>query len=488
MKRFVRVCALLVFVANTASAQDPGRAPATGSEEDMRRAEFESGVRELEEMMPAWMDSAEVPGLALAFVYDGALLNARGFGVRNAETALPVDENTVFEAASLTKPVVAYAALQLVDQGVLALDTPLFEYLPYADIAHDERAVHITARMVLSHSSGFPNWRRDEALSIGFDPGTRFQYSGEGFVYLAQVLEHLTGETLQDLVQRLVFEPLSMWNSSLVWEKRFKEGFAAGHHEDGRIYEKERAEVSNAAASLHTSVVDYATFVAAVLDGEGLAKNTWKEWITPQVEVEDGVAWGLGWGLQEVEERQSIWHWGHNDGYRAFVMASPTRRMGFVLFTNSDNGMSLVRPMLASATGARQPALDWLNYESFNSPQRVVRRRLQEVLRDDGVQHTIDEYKQLKRHYPAEAFTESLLNGLGYQLMRLERFADAIRLFKLNVDEYPEASNPYDSLGEAYMMSGDVENAIENYERSVEINPDNANGQQMLERLREKLE
>lgn len=486
MKRFARVCALLVCAVTTAQAQDPGRAP--GEADELRRAEFESAVRALEENMPAWMDSAGVPGLALAFVYDGDLFHARGFGVRKATTALPVGENTVFEAASLTKPVVAYAALQLVDQGLFALDTPLFEYLPYADIAHDERAEQITARMVLSHSSGFPNWRGDDPLSIGFDPGTRFQYSGEGFVYLAQVMEHLTGETLQDLVQRLVFEPLSMWNSSLVWEDRFKEDFALGHHEDGRIYDNERAETPNAAASLHTSAVDYATFLAAVLDGERLAKQTWEEWFTPQIEVDEGVAWGLGWGLQDVEGYSSIWHWGHNDGYRAFVIANPEQRMGLVVFTNSDNGMSLVRPMLASATGARQPALDWLNYESFNSPQRVVRRRLQKVLRDDGVQDTIAEYKQLKRHYPAEAFTESLLNGLGYQLMQQERYADAIELFKLNVDEYPEASNPYDSLGEAYMMYGDVEHAIENYERSVEINPDNTNGHQMLERLRAKLE
>jgi len=228
--------------------------------------------------------------------------------------------------------------------------------------------------------------------------------------------------------------------------------------------------------------------VAAVINGEGLEAATWKAWLTPQVEVEDGLAWGLGWGLQVGEGRLSFWHWGHNDGYRAFVLADPTRRIGLVFLSNSDNGMSLVRPMLASASGARQPALDWLKYESFNSPQRVVRRRLQAKMRDEGVQETIAEYRQLKRHYPEEAFTESLLNALGYQLLVQERFADAIAIFKLNVHEYPDAFNPHDSLGEAYMRAGEVESAIEHYERSIELNPDNSNGHQMLKRLREKLE
>jgi CubicO group peptidase (beta-lactamase class C family) len=486
MTRLVAIAAMLLCAASRSWAQDPE--PTPERETQMPRAEFEYAVRMLEEMMPAWMDSAEVPGLALAFVYDGTVIGARGFGVRSVETGMAIDAGTVFEAASLTKPVVAYAVLQLVDQNVLQLDTPLFEYLPYEDVAHDERAQRITARMVLSHSTGFPNWRGDNPLRIDFDPGSKFQYSGEGFVYLAKVVDHLTGEGLQEIVQRLVFEPLSMWNSSLVWEERFDEDHAVGHHEDGRVYEKRHAERGNAASSLHTTAHDYALFVGAVINGEGLERKTWKEWLSPQVKVEEGLAWGLGWGLEIADERVAFWHWGHNDGYRAFVIASPAQRLGLVLLSNSDNGMSLVRPLLASASGARQPALDWLDYESFNSPRRAVRRRLQATLRDEGVQATIDEYKQLKRHYPEEAFSEALLNGLGYQLMRQERYADAIEIFKLNVGEYPGAFNPYDSLGEAYMRNGEVERAIENYERSVDINPDNSNGHDMLKRLREKLE
>ncbi len=490
MTRLVLACMLLACAATSARAQDPPREPEprAESEREMMRAEFEYVVRRFEEMLPAWMDSAEVPGLSLAFVYDGSVFAARGFGVRSRETGLPVHASTVFEAASLTKPVVAYAVLQLVDDGVLDLDVPLFEYLPYEDIAGDPRAKSITARIVLSHTSGFPNWRRGQPLRIEFDPGERFQYSGEGFVYLARVIEHLTGETLQDVVQRLVFDPLGMTHSSLVWEKRFEDDYAVGHEEDGRTYAKQRPEKANAASSLHTTASDYALFVAAVINGEGLEKATWKEWLSPQVKVAEGVTWGLGWGLQSVEGRTSFWHWGHNDGYRAFVIAAADRRIALVLLANSDNGMSLVRPMLASAAGARQPALDWLNYESFNSPQRVVRRRLQAKLRDEGVQAMIAEYRQLKRHYPDEAFSEPLLNTLGYQLLRQERFDDAIEIFKLNVREYPDAFNPYDSLGEAYMRAGRVELAIESYARSVEINPDNNNGHEMLKRLREKLE
>ncbi len=149
--------------------------------------------------------------------------------LRDAGTGVPVDDDTIFEAASLSKPVFAYAVLKLVDAGRLDLDAPLQKSLP-GDYVEDPRLRSITARRALSHTTGFPNWRPDgQPLKIHFDPGERFSYSGEGFVYLQKAVENRTGETLEALARRLVFEPLRMTSSSYHWQDRFDGRKAMGH-------------------------------------------------------------------------------------------------------------------------------------------------------------------------------------------------------------------------------------------------------------------
>jgi len=441
----------------------------------------------LESSMPSWMDSAEVQGLVLGGIRNGEFMGAMGWGVRDATLQKPVTINTVFSAASLTKPVVAYLVLQLVDEGLLGLDQPLAEIVALPELDDDPRAATITIRMILSHSSGLPNWRRDAPLALGFDPGSRFQYSGEGYVWLARVIEERTGESLEELVLQKVFIPLGMKSSSLIWEERFAEDIAIGHRDNGEPVELQMDTEPNAAASLLTTAGDYCLFVAAALNGTQLSEWIHGQWFESQVEVADGVSWGLGWGIQEKDGRRSLWHWGDNTGYKAFVTADLTSRMGAIVLTNSDHGMAMMNEVFNTITGDSQPGLDWLGYESFNSPGRVVRRILERVLNQEGAQATIAEYESLKRRYPEEAFQEGLLNNLGYSVLSGDHLDDAIALFELNVAEYPGSFNPYDSLGEAYMVQGDIERAIVNYERSVELNPENTNGVTQLKELRKKL-
>ena len=154
--------------------------------------------------------------MSVAVIKDSKVVYHRGLGVTNMLTQQPVTDDTVFEAASMTKPVCAYIVLRLVDRGVLKLDTPLYTYLPYDDIAYDDRYKLITARMVLTHRSGFPNWRSGK-LDIKFTPGTEFSYSGEGFVYLGKVVERLTGKKLVQLCEEEVFKPLEIEHATLVW-------------------------------------------------------------------------------------------------------------------------------------------------------------------------------------------------------------------------------------------------------------------------------
>ncbi len=182
---------------------------------------------------------AEIPGISLALVRSGRVIWSAGHGVANVETGASVNENTVFEAASLSKPVFAYAVLRLVDRGELDLDEPLWNTLEYERLQHDARARTITPRLVLTHTSGLPNWG-DTPLELSYDPGSRWSYSGEGFVFLQRALERSTGLTLNELVQREVFDRLGMTRSSYVWRAEYDSLAATGHDLIGEVAEKRK--------------------------------------------------------------------------------------------------------------------------------------------------------------------------------------------------------------------------------------------------------
>ncbi|KPJ87448.1 MAG: hypothetical protein AMS18_14600, partial [Gemmatimonas sp. SG8_17] len=291
---------------------------------------------------------------------------------------------------------------------------------------------------------------------------------------------------LDQLVRRLVFEPLEMTSSSYLWQERFEDMIAMPHGSDGEVLRKNRPQAGrgNAAASLHTTAPDFARFMMAVMNGALLSDSTATAMLTSQIDVDSNLTWGLGIGLQDTEAGRAFWHWGDNTGYKAYTITYPGQGVGVVWFTNSENGQSLLEAMLAATVGGEHPAADWLGYEAYNSPTRAVRGVLVRTYEEQGIDSAIAEYHQLKTTHPAQAFDEFLLNSLGYRLLRADRLQDAIAVFELNVAEYPDASNPYDSLGEAYLAAGDTARAIVNYERSVELNPDNANGIAVLERIR----
>jgi CubicO group peptidase (beta-lactamase class C family) len=433
------------------------------------------------------MALSDVPGLSLALVEDGKVVWEKGYGVRQAAKTGLVDGETVFEAASLSKPVFAYVVLQLVDQGILELDRPLIEYFTYEDLSSDERNDLITTRMILTHTSGLPNWRRGEPLTFIAEPDERFSYSGEGFMYLQQVVEHLTGESLEELAVRLVFQPLSMTQSSFLWVTEEHTNFAAPHSRSGLMDKGEVGEPA-AAYSLHTTGGEYATFLAAVMRGDRLSDSLHAALVAPHVEVDVGVSWGLGWGLQWTgQSHLGMWHWGHNGGYRAYVLGFPERGRGMVMFTNSDNGMLLLADLVGLLFEGDQPAIAWLDYENHDAPARMVRIELEEVIRLEGIEAGVERLRVLRATAPPEAFEESTLNILGYDLLRGRRVDEAIVIFQLNTAMYPNASNTYDSLGEAYFEKRDYERALANYRTSVRLNPENTNGQVMIERIRKTM-
>jgi CubicO group peptidase (beta-lactamase class C family) len=321
------------------------------------------------------LKDGRVPGLSFAVIRDGKIVQTGTAGVRDTSTGIPVDENTIFEAASLSKPVFTYAVLQLVDAGLLSLDSPLSLYVPNY-VKDDPRADTITVRNVLNQASGLPNWRsKTNPLKTYFQPGERFSYSGEGFVWLQRVVEKITGEPLNDVMMRLVFDPLEMRQSSYIWRADFETDYALPHDAQPAPGNKARPSKPRSASTLQTTAADYARFLQAVLSGARLTPDTAKQWLDPEIRLQQHciqclssnnsgadqhIAWGLGWGLES--DTGSFFHWGDNDEFKAFVVGSLKDRAAVVVFTNGFNGMAIMPDIINQLMPGDHPAFLWLGY------------------------------------------------------------------------------------------------------------------------------
>jgi CubicO group peptidase (beta-lactamase class C family) len=453
-------------------------------------------VERLEKDIPLLMKKADIPGMSIALIKKGKLIWNGVYGVVNADSRKPVTSETVFEAASLSKPVFAYGVLKLVDEGRLSLDTPLNRYLGNNyDVVDDPRINLITARHVLSHTSGFPNWRDNDGsktLLIHFAPGSKFSYSGEGMVYLSRVVEKITGMSLEDYMQKSVLQPLGMNSSSYIWQENY-DSLKAYRHDligkpSGRWQPEEGhtgsvMERGNAAASLSTNAVDYAKFLIALLKGTGLKKSTWKQMFIPQIRVDEKypqIAWGLGVGLENMQEGEYIWHWGDNGDVKAYFTAFLPGKDAVVYFANSANGLSITREILADAIGGHHPALDHLNYAAYDAPSRIF---LKSIL-DKGAPNAIVNYIDQRKRDSTQKIPETDMNQLGYYLLRIKKMDDAIQVFNQNCLDFPESWNVWDSLAEAYMDNGDKELAIRYYQKSLDLNPKNKNAEEQIKKLK----
>ncbi len=311
------------------------------------------------EIVPPLLKEYNVPGAAVAVIRDGEIVLVRGFGLLRAGEKAPVGERTVFQAASLSKPVVAYGTHLLVREGKLELDRPLSEYLetPYVD---DPRIARVTARIALSHTTGFPNWRPKkwtddpELLEIEFDPGSRFQYSGEGYGYLQHVLEEITGETLDVYLRRVVLWPLGMVDSSFVWEERFETVHASPHDGDGVAGKKWRPREAIAAGTLQTTAADYARFLRAVVNDGLLGKEATERMLTPHSTIDDELGWALGWGVETTEDGTVFWQWGDDGSFKALAAGSHSRRTAVVVLSNGQWGLDVARPVIEHVLGRRR--------------------------------------------------------------------------------------------------------------------------------------
>ncbi|WP_330747163.1 serine hydrolase [Chryseobacterium sp. CP-77] len=307
-----------------------------------------------DQSMQSWLKENNIPTLGLGIIKDGKLQQAKVFGEIRKGISAP--DNALFNVASLTKPVTAMVVLRLVSLGKWKLDEPLDAYWTDPDIANDSRHKKLTTRMILSHQTGFPNWRwmnADKKLNFQFDPGTRYQYSGEGFEYLRKALEKKFGKTLEQLAQEFVFQPLKMKDTSYIWDKNTDESrFVTGYNEKGEAYLFEKSNTANAADDLHTTVEDYGNFMVRVMKGKNLKPDVFQEMIKKQVKVKDQKYFGMGFEIYDLGNGDYVLsHGGADKGTQCIAIIIPGSGKGIVIFTNIDDGYKVYEKLVRHYLG-----------------------------------------------------------------------------------------------------------------------------------------
>jgi CubicO group peptidase (beta-lactamase class C family) len=311
------------------------------------------------------MRQHHVPTVGIGIIESEQITHVEVYGELNDHS--PAPENTIFNIASVTKPVVSALTLILVSQGQWQLDEPLVRYWTDPDVASDPRHRKITSRHVLSHQSGLPNWRGHEPggkLSFAFEPGTDWKYSGEGFEYLRQALEHKFKKPIETLTDSLVFKPLGMFDTRFFWDETMDPGrYANRHRSDGSPYEIETWTTANASNLLLTTVGDYCKFSVGVLKRTGLTNDVAAEMVTPQSRSENGKRFGLGWSLVKglKNGEHAIMHTGRNAGINTIVILWPVSGSGVVIFTNGEEGDRVYKAIISQMSDIGDEVIDQMN-------------------------------------------------------------------------------------------------------------------------------
>jgi CubicO group peptidase (beta-lactamase class C family) len=353
--------------------------------------------------LPRLMRVAALPGLSIAVVEDGRLAWSGSFGVKNIMTGDPVTDETLFEAASMTKPVFAYLVMRLVDENLLELERPLVDYRRPEYLSGDADLKRITVRDVLRHSSGLPNWA-SEPLATTSTPGLRYTYSGEAMVWLQLIVEKLVGAGLGAVMRDRLFAPAGMSSSTFGWDEGVAAAAVHGHSGPGDderklpaqptrqlgnqllpIAKKWRKPIAswtyedsvaamreadpgtapsthnllvNAAGGLLTTARDYARFMALMMEGRRraaweISESSRRSMLTIHLEVRGrDVARGLGWELEQGRGARLFQHSGSNYGiFRTLGVGDAEARRAIVILTNGANGNVLAQRIVREATG-----------------------------------------------------------------------------------------------------------------------------------------
>ena len=435
---------------------------------------------------------------AVLVAENGKVIYKNGFGMANMEWGIPVTTDTRFRLGSITKQFTAVLALQLVEQGKLKLDARLSDYLP--DYRQDI-GQKVTIHHLLTHTSGIPSYtglpnffqnvsrnpfKVDEFVKkyasgdLEFEPGTKFSYNNSGYFLLGAIIERITGKPYERVLKENILDPVGMKNTGYDHHNTIIEKRAAGYVKTASGYLNAPyldMSIPYAAGSIYSTVEDLHLWDQALYTDKLISARSKELMFKPFLDN-----YAYGWVVTNAAFKsgdqpvQIITHGGGINGFNTTIVRFTGQKNLIVMLDNTSQGQSLDR---LSATITKI-----LYNQPYESPKISIAEVLMRTITEKGIEAGVAQYRELKAKQAREYdFGEPELNTLGYRLLQTGKVKEAVEIFKLNVEAYPQAFNPYDSLGEGYMALGERELAVRNYKKSLELNPKNQNAAEILKRL-----
>ncbi|MFT5053841.1 MAG: CubicO group peptidase (beta-lactamase class C family) [Psychroserpens sp.] len=455
-------------------------------------------VERIEELVSKFSEYGDFNGSVLVSE-KGKVIYKSGFGLANMEWDIPNETDTKFRLASVSKQFTAMLIVQLAAEGKLNLHAPISTYLPDYP---KQNADIITAHHLLTHSSGTPNYtsfsnyRKDMVRNsfrpvdlvqlfadsaLLFTPGSKFDYSNSGYSLLGYLVEVITGKSYGEVLQEKIFLPLNMVNSGYAGDRSLLKNRASGYDKNGSSYINTNyinMSVAFGAGGIYSTVEDLYLWDQALYT-EDLLPKKYMDLVFEKQMPTGGEHYGYGWDVGETtigntEDRvETVGHNGGINGFNTIITRIPADQSSIILLNNA--GGAPLNTMTRAICGI-------LSEQSYDMPKQSIATNLQKIIDKKGIEAGVSFYHLVKdssNYY----ISEGQMNTIGYEFIWDDKLSEAIAVFKLNVDAFPEAFNTYDSYAEVLLTQGDSTLAIKNYQISVNLNPENKNGIEVLKKL-----
>lgn len=456
-------------------------------------------AKKIDELISLYQQYRQFNGSVL-IAENGKVIFKKGYGFANMEWEIPNDPATKFRLGSITKQFTSMLIMQLVEKGQIKLDGKLSDYLPYYRKDTGEK---VTIHHLLTHTSGIPSYTglpgffqdvsRDPypveefvkkycSGDLEFEPSSQYKYNNSGYFLLGAIIEQVTGKTYEQVLKENILDPLNMNNTGYDQHDPILLKRAAGYEKnlDGFVNAAYLdMSLPYAAGALYSTVEDLYLWDQALYTEKLLSQKYKDIMFTPFLSN-----YAYGWGVRKTPlegRNDSLITTAHGGGINGFntLITRLIDDKHLIMLLNNTGGTSLGE--------MTQGIINILYDKPYQQPKQSIAETIYKTIMGKNVDKAIKQYHELKKtRVDSYNFRETELNTLGYQLITKGKVKEAIEIFKLNVEAYPDAFNTYDSLGEAYMINGDKELAIQNYKKSLELNTNNTNAVNMLKRLEEK--
>lgn len=422
----------------------------------------------------------------------------KGYGLANVEWNIPNTPDTKFRIGSITKQFTSMLIMQLVAEGKISVDAKITDYLPYY---RKDTGDKITIQMLLTHTSGIPNYTRREDFAekiskkfykpddfvkeycsgdLEFEPGKQFNYSNSGYFILGAVLENVTGKSYETLLKQRILDPLGMKNTGYDWHQTIIEKRAAGYDITSTGFKNTAwldMSLPYAAGSLYSTVEDLLIWDKALRTEKLLPKSYMDEIFKGRIDALGG-KYAYGWTVnkKKIEDKEFdvVSHGGGINGFNTINYIIPEKGQVVVLFSNAGG---------APLGEMTDKIISILNGETVAPPKKSLVQHISHIMTEDGIEEAAKQFSQLKSNKEGFTLSETEMNQLGYEYLSGNKVAEAIAVFQMNVEAFPKSDNVYDSYAEALLRSGDKEGAIENYKKSLGLNPRSQSGIAALKNL-----